>query len=314
MTTVERLRLWNESGILDDGQYRTLTGLVRKERFSVFLELSAALYVGVLSLVAGLVWTFEHYFTRLGDPFIVAACSLVVTACLYYCFTNAPPYARGEIESADLALDYVLYLGSLVFSAELAYLAFRFPWVAAHRDEGLLLLVGVFAALAYRFDNRFVLSLALTSLAAWFGVKVPGFQFSSPAVLRTAALAYGATVAATGIVLHQQGIKRHFLDAYLHVAANVVFAAIVSGVRDASLGALYTIALGAAAAVAIVLGVRFSRFAFVAYGVLYGYAGISRQVLAHLRGDTEILGYFVVTGTMTIVALALLARRFAKSE
>src|SRR5206468_3791476 len=163
-------------------------------------ELSATLYAGVLSLVAGLAWTFRVYFTSLGDPFIIAVCSAVVGACLYYCFTRAAPYAHGEVESADLALDYVLYLACLVLSAELTY---------------------------------------------------------------------AAVVAAVGLTLHEQRVKPHFLDAYLHVAAIVAFAAVVSGVRDPSLGALYTLALTGMTAAAVVLGVRHSRFAFVAYGIVY---------------------------------------------
>jgi hypothetical protein len=314
MTTVDRLRDWHQRGVIEDGQYETLAALVRKERFSVFLELSAALYAGVLLLVGGLAWTFEVYFTSLGDPFIVSVCSVVVGGCLYYCFTHAAPYAHGEVESADLALDYVLYLACLVLSAELTYLAFRFPWFTAHWDECLLALVAIFAALAYRFDNRFVLSLALTSLAGWFGVKVSAFGWASPAAFRTTALAYATVVAVAGLTLHKQDVKPHFLEAYLHVAAIVAFAAVVSGVRDPAFGALYTLALAGMTATAVALGVRHSRFAFVAYGIVYGYAGVSRLVLAHLRGDTEVLGYFVVTGALVVVALVILARRFAPGE
>jgi hypothetical protein len=314
MTTVDRLRDWNRRGILEDADHETLAALVRKERFSVFLELNAALYAGVLSLVAGLAWTFEVYFKSLGDPFIIAVCSVVVGGCLYYCFTHAAPYAHHEVESADLPLDYVLYLACLVLSAELTYLAFRFPWFTAHWADCLLGLVAVFAALAYRFDNRFVLSLALTSLAGWFGVKVSAFGWTSPAAFRTTALAYAAVVAAAGLTLHKQRVKPHFLEPYLHIAAIVAFATVVSGLRDPSLAALYTLALTGMTAAAVVLGVRHSRFAFVAYGIVYGYAGVSRLVLAHLTGETAILGYFVVTGALVVVALVMLARRFAPGE
>jgi hypothetical protein len=63
-----------------------------------------------------------------------------------------------------------------------------------------------------------------------------------------------------------------------------------------------------------VLGVRFNRFVFVAYGAIYGYVGVSVKVLERVRHDTAILGYFVVTGTLMIIALAMLARRFGRDE
>lgn len=61
MTTLDRLRDWNQTGFITDVQHHTLAALVRKERVSVFLELNAALYIGVLSFVAGLGWTFQTY-------------------------------------------------------------------------------------------------------------------------------------------------------------------------------------------------------------------------------------------------------------
>jgi hypothetical protein len=78
MTTLDRLRHWNETGIITDAQSQTLAALVRNERFSVYLELNAALYLGVLALVGGVGWTFQVYFTNLGDPFILTTFSALV--------------------------------------------------------------------------------------------------------------------------------------------------------------------------------------------------------------------------------------------
>jgi hypothetical protein len=314
MTTLDRLRDWNQTGIMTEVQYHTIAALVRKERFSLFLELNACLYIGVVSLVAGLGWTFQTYVTELGDPFILATFSLLFAVCLYYCFSRAAPYSHVEVESPNLAFDYVLYLGCLILSAELAYIEIRFHLFRGLWDQYLLFTAAAFALLAYRFDNRFVLSLALASLAGWFGLKVSAFGFRSPDSLRISALVYGAIVAAAGTALYRQRVKPHFLDAYLHIAANVVFAAIVSGIGERSGGGTYLGALIALSAVAIVLGVRFTRFAYVAYGTVYGYAGISYEVLQRNMNETVVFGYFLVTGTLVIISLVILARRFGRDE
>src|SRR5207249_7022702 len=94
----------------------------------------------------------------------------------------------------------------------------------------LLLASAVFFALAYRFDNRWVLSLALSSLAAWFGLRVSRFGLVPGGALRVYALGYGGLVALAGTALHHAGVKTHFLETYLHVAAHVLFIALVSGV------------------------------------------------------------------------------------
>jgi hypothetical protein len=314
MTTLEQLREWSRAGILSDAHHDTLAALVRRERFSLFLELNALLYIGVLSLVGGLGWTFQTYFTNLGDPLILSILSALCAACLYYCFSHAAPYSHGEVEPPSLAFVYVLYLGCLLFSSELAYIEFRFHLLRDTWDYYLLFTAAAFALLAYRFDNRFVLSLALASLAGWFGLKLSAFGWISGDVLRMSALAYGAAVAGLGATLYRQGIKPHFVEVYLHLAANAGFMAMVSGVRDSSAGAFYLLALVLLSTTSVVLGIRFNRFAFVAYAAVYGYAGLSMRVLSYLTGTTATLGYFVVTGTLMIAGLAALARRFGRGE
>jgi hypothetical protein len=172
----------------------------------------------------------------------------------------------------------------------------------------------VFFTLAYRFDNRLVLSLALWSLGGWFGVRVShldGFRTDS---LRLDALAYGGLVAAAGTATHRGGLKPHFLETYLHVAANVSFLALLWGVNAWGDSPLYWLAVIGLSATAILLGLRFSRFAFLVYGIVYAYACISGRLLRHVSTINGTLAYWVVSATMVIFALVVLARRFGRDE
>src|SRR5262245_13942261 len=99
MTTLERLENWKQAGIISESEHDGLSALVRKERFSVFLELNALLYLGVLSLVGGLAWTFSTHFERLGDAFILIVLSGLFAACLYYCFSRTAAFSNQEVES-----------------------------------------------------------------------------------------------------------------------------------------------------------------------------------------------------------------------
>ena len=114
--------------------------------------------------------------------------------------------------------------------------------------------------------------------------------------------------------MYRQDIKAHFFETYLHLAANVILAAAASGLGEPSMGPVFLMALVALSAVAIVLGVRFRSFAFVAYGILYGYGGISYQLLESIGSPTAALFYFVITGTFVIGLLVVLARRFGRDE
>lgn len=313
MTTGERLDRWKDSGVISPAQHLLLGSLIRQGRVSVFVELSALLYIGVLSMAGGLIWTFRDYVVNLGDAVIVSILAVLVALPLYYCFTRGKPYDHGEVESPSLIFDYVLYFGCLMFSATLGFVETRFT-IFNGWSTHLLLASIVFSLLAYRFDNRFVLSLAISTLAGYLGLKINAFDVAETDVLRVTALLFGAALAGLGVWLHRQSVKPHFLDTFVHIAANVIMMATISGVNERGSGLLYLTALLALAGLAIYLGIRFNRFAFVAYGTLYGYAGISARLLATIGGAILGLWYFIITGLIIVTALTVVARRFGRDE
>jgi hypothetical protein len=294
-------------------QYVALGALARQDPFSIFIELNALLYLGVLALVGGLGWTVQTYFTNLGDAAILAALTTLLAACLYYCVSRTSAYSPEQVPAPTLAFDYVLYLGCLVFAVELGYVEFRFQLLRANWDGYLLASAFVFFALAYRFDNRFVLSLALSSLAGWFGVRFSSFDVLHLGV-REYVLAYGLLVAFAGVSITRTRIKAHFLETYLHVAANAVLAALVSGVVDGTPRWFWLLALLAASGLTVERGVLFRRFTFVLYGVIYGYIGISVQILRGVSIDALWLAYVVASGALVVLLLVVVSRRFGREE
>jgi hypothetical protein len=310
MSLLIDLERWKAAGTITDSQHAVLVSIVRKDRFSVFNELNALLYLGVLSFIAGAGWTIQTHFARLGDPAILFTLTASFAGSLYYCFTRGAPYSNRQQESPTLAFDYVLYLGCLMLGLEFGFIEYRFHLLQDSWDHYLLLSALVYFVLAYRFDNRLVLSLALSTLAGWFGFRLFRLQWFSGS-LRADGLIYSALVAASGVALHRANIKKHFLEAYLHVAVNVALAVAVAGIFDKSASSLYIVLLVAAGSASVIAGARLSRFAFVAYGLIYGYIGIS-DVILRGANDLTTFGYIAVSATVVIVLLVVLARRFGR--
>jgi len=313
MTTAEYLEAWRSAGAIGDDQAAALLALVRKQRFSVHLELNALLYGGVLAFGAGLAWTVREHFARLGDAAIVASLSAIVAGSLYYCFSRAAPYSTAQVAAPTFAFDYVLLLGCLAFGVDLWFVEFRFTLLREQWDMYLLASAGLYLALAYRFDNRLVLSLGLSTLAGWFGVRFSPEGFFTGA-MRRVALAYGASVAGVGFWMHRLEIKRHFLDAYLHVAVNAALFALASGTMAGDARLLWLLGLVVVAAVAIERGVHVRRFAFVVYGVVYAYVGVSSEILDHITNETAWLAYIVLSGAGVVVGLFLMSRLVGREE
>jgi hypothetical protein len=311
LTPLQHLQKWAQNGSVTTAQFDAIAPVVRKERFSVFVELNALLYLGVISFVAGLGWTIQTYFANLGDAAILTGLTALLAGSLYYTVSRAFAFSARQVESPTMAFDYVLYLACLVFAAEIAYIESRFNLLQEKRDYYLLFSAVLYFVSAYRFDNRFVLSLALSTLAGWFGVKVSAFHAMSNESLRIAAVAYGILVASVGLLISTRNVKKHFLDTYLHVAANVLFVAFVSGVMEQW---FYFVSLIVLAILSIYAGMHFRRFAFVVYGIVYGYIGVSHQLLRHVYETTTQLLYAIVSGTALIAVLVMLAHRLRTEE
>jgi hypothetical protein len=312
MTILTRLDQWKERGVISPEQHTRLAGFSRGEPFSLFLELNILLYAGILSFVAGLGWTVSTWSQQLGDVLVLAVLSIMLAASFWYCFSRAPAWSPGETSSPSLIFDYVLYLGSLIWSVELAYLEERFHMLSGEWDLYLLATAALFFFLAYRFDNRFVLSLALSSLAGYFGLTISRWPSNQDAAYRQYAILYSLTVGGAGAALQRRGLKPHFFGTYLNIAANVLFWALLSGVFNRQGYIVWFLALLAACGASLAWGLARRQFSFVAYAAVYGYVGVSSLLIRNIRGDTAILSYFVVTGIAMLVLLIVIARRFGR--
>jgi len=312
MTIHTRLDHWKAQGTLTPGQHTLLSTLSRRYPFSLYLELNLLLYAGILAFVAGLGWTVTTFSQQLGDVLILTALSAILAACFWYTFSRAPTWSAKEIPSPNLLFAYILYLGALVWSIELAYIETRFHLLSGKSDLYLLATAALYFVLAYRFDNRFVLSLALSSLAAWFGLTFGHIPSHQDATYRQYAIVYSLFIAAAGAITQRRALKPHFFGTYLHIAANVLLSALLSGAFARQNDVLWLLVLLAACAASLAWGLSRRQFAFVAYAAVYGYIGISSLLLRNMSSGAAILSYFVVTGAAMLILLVVIARRFGK--
>jgi hypothetical protein len=314
MTILARLERWKQQGSISPEQHAHLVSLSRREPFSLFLELNVLLYAGVLAFVAGLGWTVTTWSQQLGDVLVLAVLSIILAACFWYCFSRGPAWSPAETPAPNAIFDYVLYLGSLVWGIELTYLEKRFQLLSGQWDLYLLATAGFFFFLAYRFDNRFVLSLALSSLAGWFGLTISHWPSHQDAAYRQYALLYCLLVGVGGALLQRRSLKPHFFGTYLNIVANILFWALLSGVFDRENYGPWFLALLIACGASLAWGLTRRQFAFVAYAAVYGYVGVSYLLVDNFHDSTTVLSYFVITGVAMLVGLIVIARRFGRSE
>lgn len=228
---VERL---GGEGVLGERAAALFGRVARRELVSVRQEIRATLYLGVLLLATGVGLFVKENHERIGPAAIGVAIGLGAAACLVWAVRRSAPFAWSETTSAHAGFDYVLLLGALLAATDLAYLETQFALLGPAWPWHLLVVAVCYGLLAYRFDSRMLLSLALASFAAWRGISVSIERTSlgsgDPARLRVEALFTGALFAVVGLVSARAEKKAHFEGVYVDAGLLLAFGGLLSGV------------------------------------------------------------------------------------
>lgn len=302
-----------ESGILPPREAPRLLRASRGELVSVHGELRALLYAGVLAITAGAGLLVKENLDRIGPAAIAAALGLAAAAALVWVARASPPFSWREAPSPNLAFDYILLLGVLLAAADLAYIEVRFTPLGANWPWHLLIVALLTGLAAFRFDSRVVFSLALSTFAAWRGVSVAvvgrSLWSGSPDAVRWNAIGCGVLFAALGFVLKRMDRKAHFEPVAVHLGWLLILGGLASGLGAGRSWTFYAAGL-LLCGIGLAAGAyRYRRFSLFAFGVIGGYAALSRLILA--VGEAEILGcfWFFITALLLLFGLIAAQRR-----
>ncbi len=313
MNTKTLLNDMQHAGALSPGQFTLLDELHRNRRYSFHGELRTAVYLGVLLVAAGVALTVREYFARLGDIAIIGSLTTGCLAAFSYCFLKGGPYSHEAVESPNILFDYVLLFGCTCFATAIGYVETQFDVLGRLWIHYLLLSASLFFFLAYRFDNRLVLSMALSTLAAWFGFQLSDAFEAFHRYYRESAIANSAVSFGLGIALYRAGIKRHFLHVYLNFAVHFLLAALVAGVFEHRFSSWHLPALALAAAAVAVYSVRSRRFLYMLYAILYGFAGANALAIRFIDSTGTMFLYGIGTSLAVIWLIFHLSRKYREA-
>jgi hypothetical protein len=302
-------------GVLTDTQSGLFGRVARRELVSVRLEVRSALYLGVLLLTAGVGLFVKENHDRIGPAAIGFAIGLAAAACLGWAWRRSAPFSWREAASSHAAFDYVLLLGALLVATDLAYLETQLELLGPNWPWHLLAVAVFYGFLAYRFDSKMLLSLALASFAAWRGIAVSLTRTSlgagDPVRLRIEALACGALFIVLGVAAAHRQRKAHFEDVYVNAGLLLVFGGLLSGVfgnGENRWGAWLLALLLVAAAVAAV-GFRAKRTLPFALAVVAAYLGLLRPIFEIRGSESFPLLLAAVLAVLTLLFVVFARRR-----
>jgi hypothetical protein len=310
VAAVARLRTAN---VLSSRQAALFDRVARRKIVSVRFEIRMLLYVGVLLLTSGVGLLVVEHHREIGPWAVAGSIGLAVVVCLVWVIRQAPPFSWDDVQSPNVAFDYVLLLGLLLFASDLAYVEAQFTLLGPRWTHHLLVVGAVYLLAAYRWDSPMVLGLALTTLAAWRGVSISLISGSLGAgdvgELRSNAVALGALYVAVAALSVRLERKPHFEGVFGTGGLLLLLGALVSGVLDSpSVWGVWLIALLAVAGSVMWVSFRLGRSLYFALGVLAAYVGLLRLLFAPFRHEASSLPFLLAAllgiGGLTLVFAA----------
>ena len=217
-------------GLLPPAQAAVIAQDERTRPFSLHYELRALLYLGITLLAGGVGVLIYQHIDSIGHGVIIGAITLAMSVSYGYAVRHQSAFTWGEAPRTSLAADYLLLLSCLLFLVLEGYLQAQYQLFGTRYGLATVLPAGLFLGLAYRFDHRGVLSLAITALAAWVGVSVAPLEVFRQDVwwysaLSEPALLLGLALVAAGLLSEFLDRKRHFAFTYLSLGSNVALLA-----------------------------------------------------------------------------------------
>jgi len=218
-------------GLLPAEQADAIRQDERTRPFSLHQELRAALYLGILLLTGGLGVLLYQHVDDIGFEIIIPGMFLLMLASFGYVVHQRQPFTWEQTKPVSFVPDYVLLLGCLLFLALDTYFA------EGRYGLATLLPAVLFFGLAYRFDHRGVLAMAITAVASWVGVSIAplstystySFHHSS---LSSVGVGLGLLLAGVGLLSDLLRRKRHFAFTYILLGANLALVAAASMLLD----------------------------------------------------------------------------------
>ena len=267
--------------LLTAPQAAALAAYERRRPFSLHYEIRTLLYLGITLLSGGLGVLLYQHLDDLGHATVVALVALLTAACFTYAARHRQPFTWGPAPTSQLLPDYLLLLGCLLFLGLEGYVQAEYGLFGTRYGLALAVPAALFFYLAYRFDHRGVLSMAITALAAWVGLSVEPLsvfenQFLTAPVSR-AALGLGAALAVVGWLSETRRRKPHFAYTYILLGSNLLLAAATAALLNEVLHPAILL-------LALMLGVS---------GLLFWYGRRTHSSLFLLLGVGY--GYFAVT-------------------
>ncbi len=299
-----------KDGHIDEEQYKHIEFFENNRLFSIHWELRTILYLGILLLSAGIGVLVYLNIDTIGHQAILAAVGLACVVSFYYIHKHKLPYTNQTTRHTSPFFDYVALLGCMLFAMFIGYFQFQYRPFGDHYGALVSIPTIVSFYLAYRFDHKGILSIAISGLASVFGLSVTprqlidGNDFSDLSVVFTAII-FGFILAVWAWYSNKKEIKQHFNFTYNNFALNILCIATLAVLFNQDLKLISLFILACICIYFIKYALAQQSYLFLLLSVLYAYIGLTFIIFYLLSKINNMNEGIFMLGMMYVIASAV---------
>jgi len=226
-----------QRNLISDGQHRFLEAIRTDQIVSIYTELRVVLYLGILLFTGGVGYFSLQNMGENGHLLSMFSLAIAIGLGFYFIGKFAKPYSNQEINISLVYFDYLLILVALLVLSLFTYVQVYFDLVELliHWTSFISAVLLVF--MAYRYDNRALLSMGIAALAAAVGITISpvdwtkgNWQITTDLYLTT--LLLGVLLLVVEHSMYQKGIKKHFRFTYQNFGLLLFYLGGVASIFD----------------------------------------------------------------------------------
>ena len=273
-----------ERNIINQNQFSHLDQIKSKRLFSVYFELRTLLYIGVLLLTTGIGFIIYLNMGKIAHLALITVMLALETIVFLYIQKHASPYTNERLKPPTPYFDYVLLFGALLVISILTYVLLQYNLVESLLEWSSLISAIIFFYLAFRYDHRGVLSLAITAFAAFWGLSVSPIdwttnEFMSVLKLYNTGIIVGLGFVFISEVLERKNAKKHFSFTFKNFGLILFYISAINALFESDYWGIYSFSIMIVSVWVSITAWRKQEYLFFIYGSIAGYIAFTRLLV-----------------------------------
>lgn len=272
-----------ERGFITPNQFEEIKTYRSLNVFSLNAELKFLLYLSVVAFTSGIGILIYENIDSIGHIAILSLLLIVIAVCFYYCFKNGKGFQKTETVFEHPVLEYLVLAANILTCVFIGYLQFQYKPFGDHYGLATLVPTLVSFFCAYYFDNKSVLTIAVTGLAAYVGLSVtPQTLLSNNDFYASQSLSYSAVMLGILLILwtiysRRIALKTHFGLIFLTFALHIISIASISNLMnyDVLTWMLFAVILAAATFYFYKTSYEYKAISLYVFMIIYAFVGLN---------------------------------------